>query len=108
LDDVITTSQIMPNLMKYVMSFSHFFLPRIISFVTYTYSLRSRASAENFSEWGQRKKDRKLAKKGRIIALLILFLLYLYRVWKSRGATAPPCLPLATPMFGIEEDYGQR
>jgi len=32
---------------------------------------------------GQRKKDRK-------IALLSLYLLYLYHVWKSRRGTAPP------------------
>jgi len=38
------------------------------------------------------KKDRKNSKKGRNIARLSLYLLCLYRVWKSRGATAslPP------------------
>jgi len=49
-----------------------------------------RAPAENFPGGGGVTK--KIAKKGRKIALLSLYLLYLYHVWKSRGATAslPP------------------
>jgi len=47
----------------------------------------TRASAENFPEGGQRKKDRK-------ITLFSLYLLYLYHVWKFRGVRPP----LPTPM----------
>jgi len=47
---------------------------------------------------GQGKKDRKIAKKHRKIALFSLYLLNLYHVWKSREGTAP--LPPAADAHG--------
>jgi len=55
--------------------------------------LHPRASAENFpGGGGQRKKRPKNSKKGRKIALLSLYLLYVHHVWKS---TPLPTLMLA-------------
>jgi len=42
------------------------------------------------------EKRPKIAKKDRKIALFSLFLLYLYHIWKFRGAR--PLSPLPTPM----------
>jgi len=39
---------------------------------------------------GQRKKDRKIAKKDRNIALFSIYLPNMYHVWKSRGEPRPP------------------
>jgi len=54
--------------------------------------LQSRVSAEKFSGVGANgKKDRKIAKIEQKIALLSLYLLYLYDVWKFRGPRPPCC-----------------
>jgi len=41
---------------------------------------------------GGRGQRRKIAKKKRKIALLSLYVLYLYHEWKSRGGNDPPAL----------------
>jgi len=48
-----------------------------------------RASAEKFPG-GSNGKNTENSKKDRKIALLSFYLLYLYHVWKSSGAMAPP------------------
>jgi len=51
--------------------------------------MRPRASAENFSRGEGNGKRPKNSKKGQKIALLSLYLLYLYHVWKFRGHGPP-------------------
>jgi len=53
---------------------------------------------KNF-QGGPTEKRLKNSKKDRKIALLSLYLLYLYRVRKSRGEHDPPCPSLPTPML---------
>jgi len=48
---------------------------------------------------GNGKKDRKFSKKGLKIALFSLYPLYLYHVWKSKGATAPWIFKHGTPPY---------
>jgi len=50
---------------------------------------------------GPTEKRPKISKKYRKIALLSIYLLYLYHVWKSRGSRAPlpPPLPPAVDAY---------
>jgi len=50
---------------------------------------------------GQQKKKREIAKKRSKIALLSLYLLYLYHVWKSRGGYSPPASRYRRPYFPL-------